>query len=113
MLVRNCVLTFNKKCVLSNYAARRMAVREYEMLLLDEINTSLTDIRENLTKVDTEIDILSDQVDGQNNTKDLDVAISHFSLRVFNNSLMEELWMMHFPEALGLNRYSLLYRRGI
>ena len=100
MLVRNCVLTFNKKCVLSNYAARRMAVREYEMLLLDEINTSLTDIRENLTKVDTEIDILSDQVDGQNNTKDLDIAISLFSLRVFNNLLMEELWMMHFPQKL-------------
>ena len=50
MLVGNCVLTFNKKCVLSNYAARRMAVRVYEMLLLNEINTSLTDIRENLTQ---------------------------------------------------------------
>ena len=59
--------------------------------VLDEINTGLTDIRGNLTRLESKIGFLSDQVEERNNTKDLDCSKSHISLRVLNNFLMQAL----------------------
>ena len=84
-------LSYHKKALFSVLINSCTGVYEMLQPVLDEINTGLTDIRGNLTRLESKIGFLSDQVEERNNTKDLDCSKSHISLRVLNNSLMQAL----------------------